>query len=262
QGLGIDWIDVKKVHMHQGIDQRSAYLLDGDGHGFTPEAGTQLLSPGLQRLRRLVQRGAFPAIAPRLLQGEHVRLIRPIQSYKCGVFNIRIRHQWISPSFLRWPTLPAGSAHNPYSGVLEGHHLSICPASRADRVRKSPPTVDTVGWLIRNPTRPVFPEGNSLQKEKEPKRKKACGNCRNYGNPLKNARLPTVAWISRAKTVLGLSTVTTGPAAVLHMTDISLVKNYKGWLRHQSKVAKPPKSRRRGGRSRDTFHKRIPKHRL
>ncbi|PYS15524.1 MAG: hypothetical protein DMG15_04760 [Acidobacteria bacterium] len=36
----------------------------------------------------------------------------------------------------------------------------------------------------------------------------------------------------------------------------------KGWLRHQSKVAKPPKSRRRGGRSGDTFHKRIPKHRL
>ena len=32
----------------------------------------------------------------------------------------------------------------------------------------------------------------------------------------------------------------------------------EGWLRHQSKVAKPPKSRRRGGRSRDTFHKRIP----
>jgi len=53
------------------------------------------------------------------------------------------------------------------------------------------------------------------------------------GNPLKNARLPTVAWISRAKTVLGLSTVTTGPAAVLHMTDISHVKNYKGWLRRQ-----------------------------
>src|SRR6266850_1059155 len=215
QCLRIDRIDVKKVHMHQGIDQRSAYLLDGNGDGSTTEAGTQLLSPGLQRLGCLVQRGPFAAIAPRLLQGDHVALIGPIQSYKSSEFDNLIRHLEIPSSFLRWQTLPAGSAHNPYSGVLEGHHLSICPAPRADRVRKSPPTVDTVGWLIRNPTRPVFPEGNSLQKEKEAKRKKACGNCRNYGNPLKNARIPTVAWISRAKNVLGLSTVTTGPAAVI-----------------------------------------------
>src|SRR5439155_25980810 len=36
----------------------------------------------------------------------------------------------------------------------------------------------------------------------------------------------------------------------------------EGWLRHPSEVAKPPKSRRRGGRSRNTFQKPIPKHRL
>jgi len=68
--------------------------------------------------------------------------------------------------------LPEGSAHNPYSGVLEGHHLSICPAPRADRARKSPLTVDTVGWLIRNATQPVFHKGNSSQKEKEKRTKK------------------------------------------------------------------------------------------
>src|SRR5437879_6027071 len=193
QCLGIDRIDVKKLHMHQGIDQSSAYLLDGNSHGSATEANAHLMNPGLQRLGSLVQRKVFPsAIPPSLLQRDHVRLIGPIQSYKCGEFDILFRHQWITPLFPRLRTLPAGSAHNPYSGVLEGHHLSICPAPRADRVRKSPSTVDTVGWLIRNPTRPVFPEGNSLQKEKEPKRKKA---------------------------------------AVLHMTDISHVKNYKGWLR-------------------------------
>src|SRR5438067_678951 len=171
QCLRIDRIDVKKLHMHQGIDQSSAYLLDGNSHGSATEANAQLMNPGLQRLGSLVQRKVFPsAIPPSLLQRDHVRLIGPIQSYKCGEFDILFRHQWITPLFPRLRTLPAGSAHNPYSGVLEGHHLSICPAPRADRVRKSPSTVDTVGWLIRNPTRPVFPEGNSLPKEKEPKR--------------------------------------------------------------------------------------------
>jgi hypothetical protein len=66
---------------------------------------------------------------------------------------------------------PAESFHNPYSQVLEGHHLSIRSTPRADRARKSPSTVETVGWLIRNATRPVFHKGNSLQKKKEPKKK-------------------------------------------------------------------------------------------
>src|SRR5688572_9943083 len=67
------------------------------------------------------------------------------------------------------------SAHNPYSRVLEGHHLSIRRSSlRADRVRKSPQTVEAVGWLIRNAIRPGFPRGKLIpkEKEKEPKRKR------------------------------------------------------------------------------------------
>ena len=141
-------------------------------------------------------------------------LIGPIQSYECGEFDGLFR-QWtpLFPSLKTGPP-PAESARNPYSRVLEGQHLSIRSALGSDRVRKSPSTVEAVGWPVRNATWPVVPEGNSLQKEKEPKTKKACGNCRNYGNPLKNARIPTVAWISRAKNALGLSTVTTGPAAV------------------------------------------------
>src|SRR5215471_9719046 len=63
--------------------------------------------------------------------------------------------------------------HNPYSQVLEGQHLSIRSTPRADRARKSPLTVEPVGWLIRNATRPVFPQrGNSLQKEKRTKKEK------------------------------------------------------------------------------------------
>jgi hypothetical protein len=87
-------------------------------------------------------------------------------------------------------TIPAGSAHKPYSRVLEGQHLSIRSASRNGHARKSPETVDAVGWLIRSATRPVFHKGNSLQKKKEPKKKKACGKCRSYGNPQLN-RLPS-----------------------------------------------------------------------
>jgi len=123
-------------------------------------------------------------------------------------------------------TLPAGSAHNPYSRVLEGHHLSICPASRADRARKSPSTVYTVGWLIRNAIRPVFHKGNSSKKEKEKRTKKekekglwkmpqlwksakqsvACGS-------FFLMRITTAAWKSLAK-ALGFSTFTTGPATI------------------------------------------------
>jgi hypothetical protein len=45
----------------------------------------------------------------------------------------------------------------------------------ADRVRKSPLTVDAVGWTIRNATWPVFPEGKLL-KTKRPKRKRPVEN--------------------------------------------------------------------------------------
>jgi hypothetical protein len=70
-------------------------------------------------------------------------------------------------------TLPKESAHNPYSRVLEGHHLSIRRSSlRADRVRKSPETVEAVGWLIRNAIRPGFPQGELTQKEKRTKKEK------------------------------------------------------------------------------------------
>jgi len=67
---------------------------------------------------------------------------------------------------------PAGSVRNPYSRVLEGHHLSVRSTSRADRARKSPSTVDAVGWPIRSATQPVFHKGNPFKKEKEKRTKK------------------------------------------------------------------------------------------
>src|SRR5215471_8435072 len=57
--------------------------------------------------------------------------------------------------------------HNPYSQVLAGHHLSIRSTPRADRARKSPLTVEPVGWLIRNATRPVFHKGKLVTKRKK-----------------------------------------------------------------------------------------------
>jgi hypothetical protein len=44
--------------------------------------------------------------------------------------------------------------------------------SRTDRVRKSPPTVEAVGWPIRNTTWPVFHKGKLIDKEKEKRTKK------------------------------------------------------------------------------------------
>jgi hypothetical protein len=121
-------------------------------------------------------------------------------------------------------TIPAGSAHNPYSRVLEGQHLSIRSTSRTDRDRKSPLTVDAVGWPIRNTTRPVFHQGNSLQKEKRTKKEKetACGKWPQLWKSAKESvafgdfclmRIPTAAWKSLAQS-LGFSTFTTGPATI------------------------------------------------
>jgi hypothetical protein len=89
-------------------------------------------------------------------------LIRPIQAHKRYDFDIIFRFQFLllhgsqclKPSRQR-------VAHNPYSRVLEGHHLSIRPAPRADRARKSPLIVESIGVAIRNATRPVFHKGNS-----------------------------------------------------------------------------------------------------
>jgi hypothetical protein len=121
-------------------------------------------------------------------------------------------------------TMLAGSAHKPYSRVLEGHHLSICPASRADRVRKSPSTVNPVGWLIRNATQPVFHKGNWFKKEKRTKKEKENGLWKmpQLRKSAKQSvacggfllmRIPTAAWKSLAQ-ALGFSTFTTGPAAI------------------------------------------------
>jgi len=81
----------------------------------------------------------------------------------------------------------------------------------ADRVRKSPLTVDAVGWTIRNATWPVFPEGKLL-KTKRPKTKKACGKCRIGGNPQKT-RIPHTMLGKASQERLGFPTFPTGPAA-------------------------------------------------
>jgi hypothetical protein len=147
-------------------------------------------------------------------------------------------------------TIPAGSVHNPYSRVLEGQHLSIRSPSRTDRVRKSPLTVDTVGWLIRNATQSVFHEGNSLKKEKRTKKEKenrlwkmpqlrksaiqsvACG-------AFFLMRIPTATWKSLEKT-RGFSTFTTGPTTINQYGKKLHLKNYKGWLRDQLDAAQHP----------------------
>src|SRR4029450_11506345 len=172
QRLRVDRIEVQKIDMHQRIDQRSTLLLDGYGNRATGKSIPQLLNPTLQGLRCLIQRKALLLVTISLLQGGDVFLVRPIQSDKCSDFDILLRHLQTSPCFPCLKTIPAGSVRNPYSRVLEGHHLSIRPASRPDRARKSPPTVESVGWLIRNATRRVFHKGNPLQKEKRNKTEK------------------------------------------------------------------------------------------
>jgi hypothetical protein len=137
--------------------------------------------------------------------------------------------------------MPAGSAHKPYSRVLEGHHLSIRPASRNDRARKSPPTVKTVGWLIRSATQPVFHKGNSLQKEKRTKKEKGLWKMPQLWKSATNSvpfggfflmRIPTATWKSLASR-LSFPTFTTGPATISQYAKDFHLKNYKGWLRAQ-----------------------------
>jgi hypothetical protein len=152
-----------------------------------------------------------------------VALIGPIQAYKSRKFDILIRHQYISPLFPRFKTVPVGSAHKPYSRVLEGQHLSICPASRADPRRKSPLTVDPVGWLIRNAAQPVFHKGNSLQKEKEKRTKKE------KENPVENAaaveigkkhRWPSAPFsLCRFPPLLGKASLDARLSHISHRTD-------------------------------------------
>src|SRR4029453_8775626 len=138
---------------------------------------------------------------------------------------------------------PAGNAQNPYSRVLEGHHLRIRPVSRADRVRKSPPTVDAVGWLIRNAIPPVFHKGNSFQKKKKKESKKK-------KKPVENAAAVEIpsGWpaavfvengfpplLGKASLSFGFPTFPTGPTARHYTPRKRFLENYKGWLRDQEK---------------------------
>jgi len=102
----------------------------------------------------------------------------------------------------------------------------------ADRVRKSPLTVDAVGWTIRNATWPVFPEGKLL-KTKRPKTKKACGKCRIRGNPQKT-RIPTRCLEKPRKN--GSAFPHFPQARRLEQPKNQMHLNtYKGWTRHQEK---------------------------
>jgi hypothetical protein len=122
-------------------------------------------------------------------------------------------------------------AHNPYSQVLKGRHLSICPALRADRVRKSGLTVDPVGLSIRNATRPGFPQGKLIKKKKKKNQKKekpvetAAAVEINKGS-LRQFLLEDFhsAWKSLRKNRSGFPTVTTGPAATVTKTPTSTIR--------------------------------------
>src|SRR5215470_7935118 len=159
--------------MHQRVDQCTTLLLNGNCNGSAAEAITQRLNPSLEGFRRMVQCEALPAITAGFLQCDDMFLICPIQTDKRGDFDMLFRHQFIH--FHRSPcTKPLRQrvAHNPYSRVLEGHHLSICPTARADRARKSLLTVDAVRVAIRNATRPVFHKENSSKKRKKNQKRK------------------------------------------------------------------------------------------
>jgi hypothetical protein len=151
--------------------------------------------------------------------------------------------------------LPAESAHNPYSRVLEGHHLSIRPAPRADRARKSPSIVEPIGVAIRNATRTVFHKGNSSKKEKRTKKEKENG-LRKMPQLWKSAkesvafgtfflmRIPTAAWKSLAKT-LGFPTFTTGPTTApdQYGNNLHYLNTIRGGAKRRGglfKAAQPP----------------------
>src|SRR5262245_52897395 len=255
---GIDRIQMQKLDMHQRIDQRTPFLLDCNGNGPATEAIAQRLNPALERFRRMVQCEMMPLIAAGFLQRDGMFLIRPIQAHKRYDFDIIFRFQFLllhgsqclKPSRQR-------VAHNPYSRVLEGHHLSIRPAPRTDRARKSPLIVESIGVAIRNATRPVFHKGNSSTKEKRTKKEKENGLWKMpqlwksakesvaFGS-FSLMRIPTAAWKSLAK-ALGFSTFTTGRATVnQHGTNFHL-RHYKGWPSDQENIAQHPLSRGRGG---------------
>src|SRR5262249_37385265 len=106
---------------------------------------------------------------------------------------------------------PSGrERRNPYSRVLEGHHLSIRPTPRADRARKSPPIVESIGWPVRNATRPVFHKGNSLIKKNNPKEIDGLWKMPQLWKSAKQSvafgtiflmRIPTAAWKSLAQSL-------------------------------------------------------------
>jgi hypothetical protein len=236
--------------MHQGIDQRSALLLDSERDGLAGEALPQLVNPTLQGLWCLIQTEALPLATVGFLQRHHMLLIRPIQSDKCSNLDLQFRHLQPSPWLPSFKTIPAGSAHNPYSGVLEGQHLSIRSTPRPDRARKSPSTVDAVGWLIRNATQPVFHEGNSLQKEKRTKKEKENGLWKMpqlwksakpsvaYGTFL-SMRISTAAWKSLEK-ARGFPTFTTGPITIINMEETFILKTIRGGCAIKKIAAPPP----------------------
>jgi hypothetical protein len=121
-------------------------------------------------------------------------------------------------------------AHNPYSQVLKGHHLSICPALRADRVRKSGLTVDPVGLSIRNATRPGFPHRETHQKRKKNQKEKSLWKLPQLWKSTKEAfgnfflMISTAAWKSLRKNRSGFPTVTTGPTATVTQTPTSTIR--------------------------------------
>jgi len=89
----------------------------------------------------------------------------------------------------------------------------------ADRGRKSPVTVETVGQSIRTATWPYSPKGNS-KKAKDPKRKKPVENGAACGNPQKR-RIPTRCLEKPRE--LGFPTFPTGSTAGTTKNQCTLI---------------------------------------
>jgi len=92
RGLGRYRIQDQEVVSHQGVDQRAARLLDGDGHPAEGETGAQLAHPALQGFGTLGQNERLHLRRADRLQASLMLLIGPVQADPGDNVRNRGRH--------------------------------------------------------------------------------------------------------------------------------------------------------------------------